>query len=342
MAGSTYLVRALREAGHKVFSVGQGLGGNDLSLDCPVLFSRLMEELDARGFTPQALLYSDDGNIPWLVGVEAAPFPTVFFAIDTHCNPWHVPFANAFDYTLVAQQGFVPLFKEAGHRAEWFPLFAPGFSGTHNAEEDVEAWLAKRDIPIAFVGTLDPKNNPARLPFLKAVKKYCPLLMVQGPYEEIFHRARIVLNQSIVGEVNFRCFEAMDSGAALLHDSPLHGFSEIFMADSVLPLYPAGDAEAAGQAAMLALEQPDTLARLALRGKALVQQKHSAPARAAHLTGLLTALLKEEAHGIRLAELQKRRHFLSTAYATMMLELDEAYLPHKELYKNLFHENVRK
>lgn len=342
MAGNTYLVRALREAGNRVFSVGLGLAGNDLSLDCPVLFSHLLETLAEHGFTPQCMVYADDGNAPWLVGLESAPFPSIFFAIDTHCNPWHVPFANAFDYTLVAQQGFISLFLEAGHNAEWFPLFAPGFSTGEENEESQEIWLAQRDIPLAFVGTLEPKNNPSRLQFLRAVKTYSPLLMVQGPYEEIFRRARIVLNQSAAGEVNFRCFEAMACGAALLHDSLGHGFAELFPVHCVLPPYPAGNAKAAGQASLHALEQPEALARMALQGKALVQQKHSASIRADHLIALFSSLKGEGAQAKRLAELSRRRHFLSTAYATFMVELDGLYQTQKEFYTKLYKENVRK
>ncbi len=337
VAGNTYLVQALRKAGHAVFSVGHGVGAHDLLVHHPVLFSRLLETLAEKLFTPQAFLYADDGNVPWLMGLEAAPFPSVFFAIDTHCNPWHVPFAHAFDYTLVAQKDFLPLFLAEQHRAEWFPLFAPA---CFPQEQSTEEWLAARDIPLAFVGTPDPPNNPLRLSFLKAVKKRAPLLMLQGPYAEVYRRSRIVLNQSVAGEVNFRCFEAMSCGAALLHDSVLHGFKEIFPADTVLPVYAANNAEEAAAMATEALGHPENLAKCALWGQEFVQRHHSASVRATVVSNLFGELLKDKAHMARLGSLPTRRHFLSTAYATFMVELDDSLQPQRELYAKLFRENV--
>lgn len=172
LAGNAGLASGLRRAGHAVFTVGSMGDGFDLPLRHPVTASRLTERLAERSFAPDALVLADDGNVPAVVGLEALPYPLLFYSVDTFCNPWHVPFAHGFDRILAAQKDFIPLFTAEGHPAAWFPLYCRHVEPPQSPED----WLAARDIPVAFVGTLAPKNIPDRLPFLKAFRKLHPLI----------------------------------------------------------------------------------------------------------------------------------------------------------------------
>ena len=101
--GGTYLVAALRARGHRVFSAGLDRGC-DMFLKHPLPARTLLARLEADGVRPDAALYADNGNLPFVIGMESLPFPSMFYSIDTFCNPWHVPFAAAFDLVFVAQK----------------------------------------------------------------------------------------------------------------------------------------------------------------------------------------------------------------------------------------------
>jgi len=335
LLGNGGLAPALRKRGHAVFTVGSMGTGYDGLLTHPHTLDAFLRLLDRAGFTPEALVFADEGCLPVVFGLEQLPFPLVFYSIDTFCNPWHIPYAHAFDAILVAQKDFLPLFTQEGHDAAWFPLFARR-DWEEGAEETPEQWLEARDIPVAFVGTLRPKNIPDRLPFLQAFRRLHPLFFTQGNYVPIFRRARIVLNQSAVSEVNFRCFESMTCGAALLADCVEHGFTELFAPGvNVLPLYPRCNAPAAVAVARHWLERPRRLAELALAGTRLVQEKHSDTARADSLIRLLYRLAEERAPARRLAERERHKPFLGAAFGGIAAELGPELADLKRLYYNL-------
>lgn len=343
LLGNAGLAPALRRAGHDVFSVGSVGSGHDVTLCHPLGKDAFLGLLASAGFDPDALALMDEGSLPVVFGLEELPFPLVFYSIDTFCNPWHVPYAHAFDAVLAAQKDFVPLFEAEGHPVRWFPLFfqrartAAGPEGLpYDPAESPEEWLARRDIPVAFVGTLRPKNIPDRLSFLQAFRRKQPLVFLQGEYPPVFRRARIVLNQSAVSEVNYRCFEAMGCGAALLADCVGHGFADLFRPGAeVLPPYPRGDAAAAAALARRWLARPRDLAELALAGSALVAAKHTDDVRAAGLAALCVELAEKSAPRRRLADRDRRRRFLASAYGSLAAELGPELADLRDLYARL-------
>ncbi|AGW12542.1 glycosyltransferase family protein [Megalodesulfovibrio gigas] len=241
-----------------------------------------------RGFVPDAALWCDHGYLPTVLGFEALECPVIGLTIDDYCNPWHIPMSIAFDLVLVAQRDYVSLFEQDNlpRQARWSPLFC-------DTDVDGDPGLA-RDIPVSFVGTLQPANIPNRLPFLKRFKGYAPLVMLQGRYAPVFQRSQIVLNQTAAGELNFRLFEAAACGAAVLTEATANGLDELFVpGESILPPYPAGDAAAAAAVARDWLTRPEALRRIAEQGKALVLAGHSLQARA--------RMILEEARRLRLA-----------------------------------------
>lgn len=330
--GGGYLPPALKALGHNVLHVSP-MPHADLTIPHPMLASRLLERVAATGFAPDALIYEDNGNLPQFIGLENLPWPSVFYSIDTFCNPWHIPFGNAFDHTFVAQRAYAGVFLEQGRiRAEWLPLF-----WTRDLPQTLEAPWTARDIPVAFVGTLDPVNIPSRKPFLETFRRLQALFCMTGDYLPIFARSRIALNQTAAAELNFRCFEAPICGPALLmEDCP--ELEELFRpGEDILPPYRRGDAAHAATIAQAWLERPRDLERVARNGQERVRARHSAQARAARLAEALLELGHAKAPEHRLTELSQRQRLLSSAYAILALELDNPRLAaHKTLYGELF------
>ena len=318
--GSSFLAGALRARGHQVLTVGL-TGDCDVRIVRPITIPRLEEHLAGHGFTPDCALWVDNGNLPFLMAVEELPYPSVFYAIDTFCNPWHVPFAYAFDGVLEAQKEYAALFPQPPalpEAAAWLPLFAPD----DLADLAESGTPEEREIPVAFVGTLRPRNIPQRIVFLQEFKRLNPLFMMEGAYRPVFAKARIVLNQSAAGEVNFRCFEAMACGAALLTEHSEQGLADLFTPGvHILPPYRQGDAAHAASIAREWLARPEELAAVAATGRELVLRRHLASHRAAYISDILERYARERTHESRLRDLPRRRMLLATAYGILADEL---------------------
>ncbi len=330
--GGASMVLALREAGHAVLHVGPQSDADIVQVH-PITLAKLLHKVSEKGFVPQAMVYEDNGNLPQFLELESCAVPSIFYSIDTYCNPWHIPFANAFDHVFVAQKPYVDVFSDNRDvQASWLPLYSshvlPVQGGT--------AWF-NRDIPVSFVGTLNPKNIPERKPFLDAFKREHVLFCKQGAFVPVFERSRIVLNQTAVSELNFRCFEAMACGAALLMEA-CPGIEDVFTpGETILPLYRRGDAIQAAAIAKEWLEKPQELAKIAMAGYNLVCDKHTAKTRAVVIEEKLLWLHEAGCVQKRLANAGYRRQLISTVYAILAIELDKPELAaHKELYKMLF------
>lgn len=309
-----FLASAFQAAGHSVYSVGIA-PACDARIRHPVNAYHIYQQVCAQGFIPDAVFCCDFGNLPYFPAIETLPCPSCYYSIDTYCNPWHLGLAYAYDHIFVAQREHVPLFTSQKLSAGWLPLFA-------RADADL-CRNEPRDIPVAFVGTLNPKNIPDRKPFLEAFRRLHPLVMAQGAYVDIFNRSHIVLNQTAASELNFRCFEAMACGAALLMEHSLHGLEALFTpGEDLLPLYSRGDAVQAAAIARAALTNPEQLAEIAASGAQCVARRHTDTHRAAQVLDVLADMVRHAAHRTRIAELPTRQQHIGSAYAMLFDELN--------------------
>jgi hypothetical protein len=309
-----YFVQALREFGHEVLSVGQ-TEGCDLRLDSPMTAGTLWELLAGRGFVPDVALWCDLCRPPVVLGLESLPVVTIGYSIDQYCNPWHVPLSAGFDLFYVAQKDYLPLFADprlAGRGLEWLPLFCDP-----NGDADPGC---ERDIPVSFVGTLDPPLNPGRKPFLEGFRRLAPLVVLTGDYRPVFGRSRIVLNQSAVSELNFRIFQAMSCGAALLTEACDNGLAELFTPGEELFTYVRGDCAGAAAIAQRALSD-GSWARVAASGMQKVRELHSSTARGRQIARAAEALLREGPARWRLANPAVVREETSRAFAMLAADL---------------------
>ncbi len=309
-----YFVDAFRSLGHEVLTLGQG-PGFDVPLTEMLSMKGLWELMEGRGFRPDMALWCDQCCPPLVLGLETLPCLTVGFSIDQYCNPWHVPLSAGFDILLAAQKDYLPLFKDPRlpRRAEWFPLFC-------DLEQDLDPGL-EREIPVGFVGTLDPPLNPGRKPFLDTFRRGAPLVLRQGDFRPVFGRSRMVLNQCAVGELNFRIFEAMSCGAALLTEDCENGLRELFTPGEDLYVYPRGDAAAAAATARQALASAE-LAQVARSGRDKTRRLHSNLARAKRILSLAETALRQSAPHWRRDNAALVREETARAYG--MLATDEA------------------
>ena len=279
-----YFVQSFRQLGHEVLTIGLE-PGCDVIPGGVVSTRALWSILDERGFRPDLALWCDLCRPPLVMGLETLPCVTAGYSIDQYVNPWHVPLSAGFDIFLVAQQDYLRLFldQRLAHHVEWFPLFC-------DLEQDQDPGL-ERDIPVSFVGTLNPPLNPLRRPFLKTFQRSAPIFLHQGDYRPVFARSRLVLNQSAVGELNFRLFQAMSCGAALVTEACGNGLDDLFTPGEDLYLYPRGDAATAAALARQALASP-RLEAVAKSGQRKTRALHSGLARARRILSLAEALLR--------------------------------------------------
>ncbi|MHC1791063.1 glycosyltransferase family protein [Solidesulfovibrio sp.] len=307
-------VATFRKLGHDVLAIGT-TPDNDVHLTEPLSCKRFLDLLAARSMRPDLILWCDACQPPWIFGFEQLPAVTIGYSVDQYMNPWHIPYSAAFDACFVAQKDYLPLFAASptNRPAEWMPLFC-------NPALDRDPGTP-RDIPVAFVGTLTSFANPGRKPFLDAFRTQAPLFAKQGRYAPIFGRSRIVLNQSAAGELNFRLFQAMACGAAVLTESAHNGLTDLFTPGVDCLTYQRGDAAQAAAVANAALADPDALAAVAAAGKRNTLAHHTVIGRARRILDTAVHLARDGAPARRLAAMGGVQKAMHNAYA--MLATDE-------------------
>lgn len=219
------------------------------------------------GWTPDLIVLGDDSRPLAVLGLEDAPCPLVFLSVDAHHHGlWHAPLACAADVALVAQRDWLPVFAEAGASGTaWMPLWAP---------DDLPRADGTVAHQMAFVGSLDARFHPERVALLDALAPRLPLHVAQGAYADVFARSRIVLNQTVRGDLNARVFEAMATGALLLTERTTNGLLELFGDGEHLVTYERGDVDGLVALAQRFLADEPARARIAARGCEAVRARH--------------------------------------------------------------------
>ncbi|MFP4237427.1 MAG: glycosyltransferase [Desulfonatronovibrio sp.] len=326
----THFVSTFRSMGHKVLSVGKSRSC-DLSISNPLDISGLWKILKSRKFYPDLVFWNDTCRPPEVFGIERLPGVTIGLTIDQYCNPWHVPYSWAFDLMLVAQKDYLKFFKDKRlpRKNLWFPLFC-------NVEKDRDLGL-DRDVPVSFVGTLNPPINKDRPVFLKNFKKLYPLYTHQGQYAEVFSRSMIVLNQSAVGELNFRLFQAACCGAAVLTEDVGNGLRDILVpGEEILPPYERGNAGHAAEIASKAIEHPSRTMEIARAGQDKVRREHSTRVRAKRIINLAERLIYTKASSWRKNHLKLIENELRKSFIFLASDKDLPLSPElRDFYLNL-------
>jgi hypothetical protein len=220
-----------------------------------------------------------------IVGIEDCEVPTLFYSIDTHHHGFtHSHVATCFDHALVAHKDFISDLTYYGTPTTWLPLWA---------SEYMESSTEKK-YGAVFVGTLNRKLNPDRVDFFERLQQIAPIEVLSGHFPSIFPHAEIVVNQTVKGDLNFRVFEAMMSGALLLTEEAGHGLLELFQNGTHLVTYKRGDAEDAAHQIRELLANPSRMRAIAHAGREEIIAKHLPIHRAKTLESILTHLTKRD------------------------------------------------
>lgn len=261
--------------------------------------------LELAGGTPDAVLVADTSRPPFVLGVEKFPCLTLFYAVDTHIHSWMPLYGQAFDACLISLRDHISLFTERRiprERLWWFPPYAP--------DSPADFPIGTKEWDCLFVGTVDQARTPLRFHFLEQLAQLTPDLVVKwGHFAGLYPRARLVVNICEHGDLNFRVFESMGCGAALVTPAVGHGLTDLFSPERHLVTFDASfweeekpltdkearrlGTEAAAQAAPCIrelLENPARCDSLARAGWEEVNRRHRARHRAQALAEALEAL----------------------------------------------------
>lgn len=199
------VVQALREAGHEVLEIAPQ-GGGDLDL------SRALS-----GFAPDLLIQVESlGPRLLLRGLEDLSCRKLFWAVDPHLNGfWQAAYARLFDAVCSTQARWHDDLQALGaSEVRFLPWFAVPGPWT--------PWEGRR-WDVAFVGRVTIQR-PARRWLTEYLSGRLPagtrlFLASDLPYAamlEAYRDSRLVPNESIMGEINFRLFEAAGCGCLVL------------------------------------------------------------------------------------------------------------------------------
>ncbi|NCD26517.1 MAG: glycosyltransferase family 1 protein, partial [Deltaproteobacteria bacterium] len=191
----------------------------------------------------------------------------VFWSIDTHLNSfWHQYYARLFDLCCSTQKQWLPWFAARGLvQTAWLPWFG--------SSRPVAPW-EERVHGLGFVGRITPER-PVRQWFAQWLDRIGDVQVRQdlphGQMLDFYDKSRIVPNEAIFGEINFRLFEAASCGCAVLNPAVGH-VEGLFEPDSEVALYRDG-AELVDW--VCRLRHNDVLARLmGLRAWERIQREH--------------------------------------------------------------------
>lgn len=275
----------LRELGHNVFTVSWLAPGSKLNIPRLFSFKEILSELPA-DFKPDCLVYFDDSYPLSIVGLEEVDIPKLFYSVDVqHHHQWHKHVGGMFDEVWVAQKDFLPqmqLLSDPELPLKWQALWADGEIGLG----------LERDIDVCFRGNLDAELHPERGRFFQEIAEDIPIDAREGEYRLDYQRAKIVLNECVAGDLNFRVFEAMAAGALLLTPRIANGIQELFTENEQLVFY--DDAKDAKRLIKHYLAHPEQRERIARAGQAEVRARHMARNRAEDLAETCERLLSRK------------------------------------------------
>jgi hypothetical protein len=266
-----------------------GLGHTVLELRPPAGQVRIAPLLG--DFRPDLLIQQETlGPRTLIADLPALGCPKVFWSIDTHLNSfWHRYYARLFDLFCTTQKHWLPWFADAGIASTlWLPW--------HGVARERAPW-ERRLGDMAFVGRLTAER-PVRSWFVDWLRELGDVRVRQdlgfSDMLAFYDESRLVPNESIFGEINFRLFEAVSCGCAVLNPA-IPGLDELFVPGEEVAVYRDG-AELSHW--VRRLRDDDLLARsIGLRAWERVRREHLPGHRAAALMARATGVARCAAAG---------------------------------------------
>lgn len=284
MINQNWFANELRSLGWEVKTAGYVEHLDYFFVRVPIEYKNLRDTLFG-GEDPDVIIIHDNSAPIVISGLENAKCPVVFLSIDIHHHlVLHREIARSVDLTLVAQKDYIPHLYEGaegrGLQAKWFPLWAP---------KRIEPNAIRND-NWCFVGTMNPKLNKKRVDFFSELRSLVDISIYSGSYWDFFTKSHGIINQTVNADLNFRVFEALICGSALLTERIGNGLLELFREDEHLFCYKRGDAvDAAAQAKRISAD-PALRRRVAEAGREEVLTNHLPEHRAKQLEQIILSL----------------------------------------------------
>ncbi len=285
LLGAAVLSSGFRELGHSVVTCTTDGAGDIAIQEFPTSIQSVLGQLP-KNWSPDGILLTDDSTYPMFWDLEEVALPLGWYAIDSHLHHgWHRGYAAVFDCIFVAQRDYVPQYVRDPDRqsVKWLPLCTFPVA-------DAEHHLPKQ-YDVSFVGNLQSPFNPGRRAFIEAVHARYPLHLASGEFVPIFTQSKMVLNQCVANDVNFRTFEAMACGSLLLMEHVGNGLEELFQDRVHLVLYEKGNVEQVIEVANYYATHDHERETIARAGQQEVREKHTYVHRA---QSILSDLFVEE------------------------------------------------
>ena len=264
------------------------------------------------GFTPDVVVVADKSMPPFVLGVEDFPCLTVFYAVDSHLQSWYPYYAQGFDLCLLSLKDHQSLFQ--GRLKACDILWSPPFAQDAFRPKDK---LETKCWDCLFVGRVN-QTTPKRRVFLETLGKLLPgLHVVFGDFVQLFPKARVVLNYCEHGDLNFRVFEALGLGCALVTPMIANGQSDLFQDGEEMLCFDPEKPEEALAGIQRLLNDTALCRHLEEKGLEAIDRAHRASHRAKTFTEKLQSLAPQAAEIIaqRQAEASKiRQTYLKLPY----------------------------
>ena len=246
------------------------------------------------GFEPDVIVVFDDSNPLEFSGLDEVAVPIFYYSVDVHHHvDRHRELLPLVDDMWVAMSDYADRLQIDGKPAQTMPLWASRFYEP----------APERTYGATFVGTMNPKLNLERVVFFEQLKRKAPVEVLTGEYTSIFSRSTVVINQTVKGDLNFRVFEAMLSGALLITEKTGNGLLDLFTDGTHLVTYARGDADDAAEKIAYYVAHPDEALAIGSRGRAEILAKHLPVHRAECLIGHLKQLQKRSSPNRSLASM---------------------------------------
>lgn len=265
-----------RDHGYEVLLVGPGHGEE-------TLLGLRQEVRDRARFFLE--LDAVSGVLHHAHGLERLTCPKLAWFVDSHKKPhFHHSIAREFDLVFFTMWAWSGLF---GERGRWLPVhYDPEWIGPRPIEPEVD---------VGFVGSRPHERSGALQEIARRHGLTLLLETTTGPREkeltaDLYARCRVVFNQHVANDLNFRMVEALACRRLLVTDAQRNGQYELFRDREHLVYYKDDrDLEAV---LLHYLRRPDERERIAAAGHDLVSCHHTTPARVAELVAAAEELVR--------------------------------------------------
>ncbi|MDR1945545.1 MAG: glycosyltransferase [Desulfovibrio sp.] len=245
------------------------------------------------GFTPDLVIQQERLAERLLVrSLDQIPCPTLFLAVDAHLNLfWQHCYARLFDAVLSPHLTLFEALPPDRKPPALLRCALPGYARPRRP-------FAERSVNLAFCARLTPERS-VRLRMTELLRRLYGLETRQnlslGEMLNFYSDARMVPNESIAREVNFRLLEAASCGALIFAQDIGPDQDALFTAGKELRV--CRDGRELVEEIGFFLRRPDQAEKTAQAAWERVQREHLPVHRAAEILHFAAGLTRKRAEG---------------------------------------------